>query len=256
MQILGILNVTPDSFSDGGRWPTAETALARGQQLIEEGATMVDVGGESTRPGASALTSEEEWARIGPVISGLVETGIAVSVDTYHAETARRAIGAGAVIINDVTGGRIEPDIHHVVADSDAHYILQHSRGGPATTNSTAVYSDIITDVADEMMVAIEKAASAGIDRDRLILDPGLGFSKVGDQNWEVLRRFDELAGMLPGRWLIGHSRKRFLSDVRADRDEATATISALLDRRVWGVRVHDAGRTAAALAIARRMHG
>lgn len=255
MEIIGILNVTPDSFSDGGKWDTADRALARGRQLIADGAMIVDVGGESTRPGAESIGADAEWARIEPVLAGLVSDGITVSVDTYHARTAARAIAAGAAIINDVTGGRIEPDIHRVVADSGADYVLQHSRGGAVTTNETAVYDDIIADIADEMTVAIERATAAGIDPARLILDPGLGFSKVGDQDWEVLGRLDELTERLPGRWLIGHSRKRFLAAVDADRDQSTATVSALLHGRVWGVRVHEARMTAAALEIARRIH-
>ncbi|WP_182353257.1 dihydropteroate synthase [Flaviflexus huanghaiensis] len=255
MDILGILNVTPDSFSDGGNWDSAERALARGRQLIADGATIVDVGGESTRPGASSIGAYEEWSRIQPVVEGLVSDDITVSVDTYHAATAERAIAAGAAIINDVTGGRIEPDIHHVVAGSDAHYVLQHSRGGPATTVETAVYHDIIADIADEMTAMIDVATAAGIDPARLILDPGLGFSKVGNQDWDVLKRFDELTDRLPGRWLIGHSRKRFLATAGLDRDHSTAIVSALLYGRAWGVRVHEPAMTAAALDIAGRIH-
>ena len=256
MEILGILNVTPDSFSDGGQWHSAEDAIARAGQLIEDGATIIDVGGESTRPGATPITSDEEWARISPVIAALVAEGIAVSVDTYHAKTARRAISAGASIINDVTGGRVEPEIYDVLAAADADYVLQHSRGGSVTTDETAVYGDIIDDIAREMSESIAKAEAAGIARSRLILDPGLGFSKVGDQDWQVLRRLDELMDRLPGRWLIGHSRKRFLAAAGEDRDAATATISALLSGRVWGVRVHDVKTTASALTIAGRIHG
>lgn len=255
MEILGILNVTPDSFSDGGRWATAENALSRARQLIDDGATIIDIGGESTRPGAAAITSDEEWDRISPVITELVADGVTVSVDTYHAKTARRAIAAGASIINDVTGGRVEPEIHSVVAESDAHYVLQHSRGGAATTDDTADYGDIIADIAGEMLTAIAHAEAAGIDRSRLILDPGLGFSKAGEQNWEVLARLDELMERLPGRWLIGHSRKRFLSTADADRDYATGIVSALMFGRIWGVRVHDARATGAALTIAGRIH-
>lgn len=256
MEILGILNVTPDSFSDGGRWASAEEALARGKQLAVDGATIIDVGGESTRPGATPITSDEEWDRIGPVVEGLIADGLTVSVDTYHAETARRAIAAGVPIINDVTGGRIEPEIHTVVAGSEAQYVLQHSRGGAVTTNDTAVYDSIIDDVAREMSVAIEKAVATGIDESRLILDPGLGFSKVGEQDWDVLAGLDRLMAMLPGRWLIGHSRKRFLSSVSDDRDFATALVTSHLVGRVWGVRVHDAKSNAAALTVARRFHG
>lgn len=256
MEILGILNVTPDSFSDGGQWHSAEDAIARAGQLIKDGATIIDVGGESTRPGATPITPDEEWERISPVIAALVAEGIAVSVDTYHAKTARRAISAGASIINDVTGGRVEPEIYDVLAAADADYVLQHSRGGSVTTDETAVYGDIIDDIAREMSESIAKAEAAGIARSRLILDPGLGFSKVGDQDWQVLRRLDELMDRLPGRWLIGHSRKRFLAAAGEDRDAATATISALFSGRVWGVRVHDVKTTASALTIAGRIHG
>lgn len=256
MEILGILNVTPDSFSDGGQWHAAEDSIVRARQLIKDGATMIDVGGESTRPGATPITSDEEWERISPVIAALVAEDIPVSVDTYHAQTARRAIAAGASIINDVTGGRVEPEIYEVLAAADADYVLQHSRGGSVTTDEAAVYGDIIDDIAREMSESIVKAEAAGIARSRLILDPGLGFSKVGDQDWQVLRRLDELMDRLPGRWLIGHSRKRFLAAAGDDRDAATATISALLSGRIWGVRVHDAKTTASALTIAGRIHG
>lgn len=256
MEILGIVNVTPDSFSDGGRWQSAENAVARALKLVADGATIIDVGGESTRPGATPVSADEEWIRIAPVIKTLVGDAITVSVDTYHAETARRAISAGAAIINDVTGGRLEPDILSVVADSTADYVLQHSRGGAATTSETAVYDDIIADVAGELTTAIDRAENAGLPRSRLILDPGLGFSKMGEQNWEVLRRLDELTEAVPARWLIGHSRKRFLSGAGDDRDATTAVISALLHGRVWGVRVHDAKSVASALSIAGRIHG
>lgn len=256
MEILGILNVTPDSFSDGGKWDSEQAALGRGLELVEDGATIVDIGGESTRPGATPISSEEEWSRIGSVITNLLERDMQVSVDTYHAETARRAIDAGVPIINDVTGGRVEPEIHDVVADSDALYVLQHSRGGAVTTNDTAQYDSIIDDIAAEMSVAIEKAVAKGITQDRIILDPGLGFSKVGDQDWEVLRGLDRLMGLLPGRWLIGHSRKRFLASVSDDRDLATALVTSQLVGRVWGVRVHDAKSSAAATRIVRKIHG
>ena len=169
MEILGILNVTPDSFSDGGQWHSAEDAIARAGQLIEDGATIIDVGGESTRPGATPITSDEEWARISPVIAALVAEGIAVSVDTYHAKTARRAISAGASIINDVTGGRVEPAIYDVLAAADADYVLQHSRGGSVTTDEAAVYTDIIDDIAREMSESIAKAEAAGIDRKSVV---------------------------------------------------------------------------------------
>ena len=255
MEIVGILNATPDSFSDGGRWPTSDAAIARARDLVAQGASIIDVGGESTRPGAVPLSPADEWARIETIVETLVSDGITMSVDTYHAETARRAIAAGAAIINDVTGGRIEPDILSVVADSDAHYVLQHSRGGAASTDAAAVYGDIIVDVAGEIAEALQRAESAGIPRSRIIVDPGLGFSKIGDQNWEILRRLDELTAALPGRWLIGHSRKRFLTDAGEDRDASTAVISALLRGRVWGVRVHDVQSTARALAIAGRIH-
>lgn len=256
MEILGILNVTPDSFSDGGRWTGEQEALARGTQLVADGATIVDVGGESTRPGATPITSQEEWGRIGGVIDGLLERGIRVSVDTYHADTARLAIAAGVPIINDVTGGRVEPDIHRIVADSGAHYVLQHSRGGAVTTNDSAQYDSIIDDIARELTVAVENAVKAGIDEDRIILDPGLGFSKVGEQDWEVLAGLDRLMGLMPGRWLIGHSRKRFLKALTDDTDLATALVTAQLHERVWGVRVHDAKSSALAIQIARRIHG
>lgn len=251
MEVMGICNVTPDSFSDGGVHADHASAIAHARDMVTKGATIIDIGGESTRPGATPVEPAEEWQRIAPVVSALVADGAKVSVDTYHAGTAARAIEAGAHIINDVTGGRIDPDIFTVVADSPADYVLQHSRGGAATTNDTAVYEDIAADIVRELSERLEIAVEAGIDRERIILDPGLGFSKVGDQDWQVLARLEDITGALPGRWLVGHSRKRFLPQ---PKDAATAAVSALLAGRVWGVRVHDVAGTVAGLHAARMM--
>ncbi|MDO5722780.1 MAG: dihydropteroate synthase [Flaviflexus sp.] len=257
MEIMGVLNCTPDSFSDGGRWASREEAVARGRLMVRQGATIVDIGGESTRPGAEPVDPEVEWERIGEVLTTLAGDRVRCSVDTYHAATAARAIEAGADIINDVTGGRVDPEILEVVASSHATYILQHSRGGAASADSAARYEDIIDDIVRELDESIERATGAGIDPTRIILDPGLGFSKVGDQDWEVLRRFDELTRRLDFRWLIGASRKRFLTKVgqtEGEKDLATAAITALLVGRAWGVRVHDAASSALAAKVARGM--
>ena len=251
---MGILNVTPDSFSDGGSFCDPGAALAHADHLIATGATIIDVGGESTRPGATPVDPDTEWARISPVITGLVDRGgVTISVDTYHAETARRAADAGAHIINDVTGGRVDPDMLSVVAKTGLDYVLQHSRGPASSTNEQARYTDIAREVRRELADQLARATGAGICRDRIILDPGLGFSKVGTQDWEVLAQLEQIAS-LGGRFLVGHSRKRFLP---ADKDVATAIVSALLAGSVWAVRVHNVELTALAISIAERMgHG
>ena len=248
MKLMAILNVTPDSFSDGGRWADPDLAIKHGRQLVERGADIIDVGGESTRPGAKPLDPLEEWGRIGKVIAVLASEGVAVSVDTYHADTVRRAAAAGASIINDVTGGRVDPDMFAAVAESGLDYILQHSRGPAQTTNIHAVYDDVLAEVNAELSERLDAARAAGIADERIILDPGLGFSKVGKHDWDVLAGFADLVAEDPDRrWLLGASRKRFLGDVTPgssaeDRDIATHAVTAWAAMNgVWAVRVHDA---------------
>lgn len=252
MEIMGILNVTPDSFSDGGEFSTPHDAITHAHTLIAAGATIIDIGGESTRPGATAITADEEWQRIAPVVTALVsESEARISVDTYHAQTARRAIDAGADIINDVTGGRVDADMFSVIADSNVDYVLQHSRGGAATTNNTAVYDDVVADVMSELDERLAQAEAAGIDTERIIIDPGLGFSKVGDHDWQIITHIDTFTSHFANRVLVGHSRKRFLGK----SDLATALVSAHLRDKVWGIRVHDVAGSAEALHVADRLH-
>ena len=260
--VLGILNVTPDSFSDGGQYSRLEQAVARGLELHAQGADVVDVGGESTRPGAARVPVEEETARVIPVIRELVAAGVAVSVDTMNARTAAEAAEAGASIINDVSGGLADPGMYRVVADTRLGYIAMHWRGFSADMNRLASYGDVVTDVRSELAMRLADLAVAGVDPARVVLDPGLGFAKTAEHNWRLLGSLDELAS-LGHPLLVGASRKRFLASFvqegapPAARDEASAVVAALAARAgVWGVRVHDVPRTRAALAVAEAWGG
>ncbi|NQX12644.1 dihydropteroate synthase [Microbacteriaceae bacterium VKM Ac-2855] len=253
---MGILNVTPDSFSDGGRWMKPLTAIRHG---IEMAADIVDVGGESTRPGAPRVDPIDEQARVIPVIAQLASRGVRVSVDTMNASTAARALDAGALIVNDVSGGLADPDILRVVAERDAHYIAMHWRGHSTHMNDLAVYGDVVAEVRDELSQRVDGMRAAGIRDDRIILDPGLGFAKTAEHNWALLANPEPLES-LGFPILIGHSRKRFLAPYStmpapAGRDEATAMLSLLsARRRVWGVRVHDVASSRLAVELAERM--
>jgi len=240
MKIMGILNVTPDSFADGGRHDTYEQAVARGLEMISEGVDIIDIGGESTRPGAERVSAEEEQARVIPVIEKLSQTGVPISIDTMRAQTADKAIEAGASIVNDVSGGLADTAMHETVAELGCPYILMHWRGHSADMNSKAVYKDVVEEVISEIEIQISKAIQSGIARNNLIIDPGLGFAKEAEHNWEILRRIDEFTD-LGYPVLIGGSRKRFLGGQTPDEREA-ATIdltSSLLAKRIWAVRVH-----------------
>jgi dihydropteroate synthase len=240
MKIMGILNVTPDSFADGGRHDTYEKAVARGLEMISEGVDIIDIGGESTRPGAERVSAEEEQARVIPVIEKLSQTGIPISIDTMRAQTADKAIEAGASIVNDVSGGLADTAMHETVAELGCPYILMHWRGHSADMNSKAIYKDVVEEVISEIEIQISKAIRSGIARNNLIIDPGLGFAKEAEHNWEILRRIDEFTD-LGYPVLIGGSRKRFLGGQTPDEREA-ATIdltSSLLAKRIWAVRVH-----------------
>lgn len=266
MKIMGILNVTPDSFSDGGEHASRDAALAHARTMIDDGATIIDVGGESTRPGFTPLTADEEWERVGSVIAGLgefdeVRSGkVHISVDTYHASTATRAAQAGAHVINDVTGGLGDPQMFSAVADAGIDYVLQHTRGELSSMDERARYDDVVAEVRSELTERMEAAIAAGIDRDRIILDPGLGFAKVGQQNWDVVAGIDAIVG-LGQRVLVGASRKRFIADLAgtelADRDVATAATSSFLARHgVWAVRVHNVAATAVVLRTQEKVEG
>ena len=250
--VWGILNVTPDSFSDGGRYVDAGAAIAHARRLRAQGADVIDVGGESTRPGATALDPAEEQERILPVVEALVREGIRVSVDTIHASTARAVMSAGAAIVNDVTAGEHDPDMLRTVAEGGAHIVLMHSRGIDVTQDTH--YDDVVEDVLAHLARRVEAALAAGIERDRIIVDPGFGFSKEPHDNWRLLASLEELHRLgLPV--LVGTSRKRFLGELlppgapAEERDAATAATSLLAAQLgAHAVRVHDVASTAAAL--------
>jgi dihydropteroate synthase len=260
--IVGILNVTPDSFSDGGRFVTADAALRHAEDLVAQGAGMIDVGAESTRPGAVRVSEEEEWQRLAPVLDGLARTfpKLPVSVDTTRSGTARRALEEGAWAINDVSGLRLDPAIADACARLGAGLVLMHSRGSVVdmATYALAQYDDVSADVARELTAAVERALSRGVPRERLVLDPGLGFSKTPEQSLAVLRGLPDLAHLeLPV--MIGPSRKRFLGAITgrdvAERDAATAAacvLGYLLGASLF--RVHAVAPTRDALAVARAL--
>ena len=267
--VMGVLNVTPDSFSDGGLHAGADDAVAQGLSLHEQGADLVDVGGESTRPGADRVPENEEHARVLPVVRGLVEAGVAVSVDTMRASTAAAAVEEGAVLVNDVSGGLADPAMLPEVARLGVPYVLMHWRGPSATMQQRTTYGDVVADVARELAGQRDAAVAAGIDPARIALDPGIGFSKTSGQNWEVLTaldRFDALGHPV----LVGTSRKRFLGELLADpapgghslrpprrRDDATTATTALAAALgAWCVRVHAVQASADAVRVAERWVG
>lgn len=264
--IMGIVNVTPDSFSDGGRFLAADAAIAHGLSLRADGAHILDVGGESTRPGAERVAPAEERARVLPVVAALAAEGALVSIDTMNASTAQAAIDAGARIVNDVSGGLGDPDMLGVVAASDVDVVLQHWRGHSADMYAHAAYADLARDLVAELEGRVGAAAAAGISPDRIILDPGIGFGKRGAQNWEALRALEQIVAIGP-RVLVGTSRKRFLAEALADaegvevstsrRDLATAVTSVLATQAgAWAVRVHDVAATRDALTVWTRWNG
>jgi len=248
--VMGVVNVTPDSFSDGGRWATTELAVAHGRQLIAQGADLLDVGGESTRPGARRVDLVEEQNRVLPVIRELAAAGVAVSVDTIHAATAAAAIEAGAVIVNDVSGGLADPAMAGVLADAGVVYICQHWRGDPRTMDGLTDYGgDVLAGVEAELRARLDHLADAGLADEQVVIDPGLGFAKTHEQSWRLLAATARLREDLRRPVLIGASRKRFLAlalpdDVAADplaRDAATAATTALAAAAgAWAVRVHE----------------
>ena len=248
--VMGVVNVTPDSFSDGGRWVTTELAVAHGRQLIAQGADLLDVGGESTRPGARRVDPAEEQNRVLPVIRELAGSGVVVSVDTIHAATAAAAIEAGAVIVNDVSGGLADPAMAGVLADAGVVYICQHWRGDPRTMDGLTDYGgDVLAGVEAELRARLDHLADAGLADEQVVIDPGLGFAKTHEQSWRLLAATARLREDLRRPVLIGASRKRFLAlalpdDVAADplaRDAATAATTALAAAAgAWAVRVHE----------------
>jgi dihydropteroate synthase len=247
--VFGVLNVTPDSFSDGGRFLDPDAAVTHGLDLVRAGADVVDVGGESTRPGADPVDPEEEARRVLPV-----GAGVRVSIDTRRASVAEAAVGVGATIVNDVDGGR-DPGLLRVAAQADVDLVLMHSRGPAAADGG---YGDVVVEVAADLRARVDAALAAGVPPERIVVDPGIGFSKTGAENWRLLAHLEALRiGDL--RMLVGVSRKRFLAEVvpgaPEERDGVTAVLSALLaERRVWGIRVHDPAGTRAAIEVVRRM--
>ena len=237
---MGILNVTPDSFSDGGLHFTFDQAVTRGLEMIAEGVDIIDVGGESTRPGADRVSEAEEQARVIPVIKALAGKGVEISIDTMRASTARLAVAAGASIVNDVSGGAADPEMFATVAALGCRYTLMHWRGHSKEMNSQAHYEDVVGEVIEEITIQLDKALASGISREKIILDPGLGFAKDTEHNWEILNRLDEFLA-LGYPVLIGHSRKRFIGgDTPDDREAGTLAISkSLVGKGIWAVRVH-----------------
>jgi dihydropteroate synthase len=259
--VMGILNVTPDSFSDGGRYLDRDHAVAHGLALHAQGADLVDVGGESTRPGAARVDAGVERDRVVPVIRELVAGGVRVSVDTTRASVAEAAVEAGAVMVNDVSGGLADPAMAATVAEARVPWVLMHWRGHSDRMQENASYEDVIGEVRAELVARVDTAVMAGVDPALLVLDPGLGFAKTAAHNWALLRRLDVLID-LGFPMLVGASRKRFLGQLLADadgtprataeRDTATAVITAMVAHAgAWGVRVHDVRSSMDAVAVA-----
>ena len=258
--VMGVLNVTPDSFSDGGRWASTETAVQHAVELHASGADLIDVGGESTRPGADRVSPELEQDRVLPVITELSRLGIRTSIDTLNARTAELAADAGVDVINDVSGGLNDPAMAAVVARTGLTYIAMHWRGHAQTMDSLADYDDVVDTVVAELAARVAVLEAAGVQRHQIVLDPGLGFSKDADQNWRVFARLDAFAPLgLPV--MVGASRKRFLAGLLpanapiVDRDLPTAVLSVLAAQAgVWAVRVHDVAGTRTALNVLARV--
>jgi len=250
MLVMGILNVTPDSFSDGGEFESLESAVAHGLAMIADGADIIDVGGESTRPGAIRITEEEELSRVIPVIKELSQHGAVISIDTMRSGVARAAVEVGATYINDVSGGLADSQMHHIVADLGTKYILMHWRGHSVDMNSKAIYSDVVEEVKTELKEQVGKALAAGVAKEKIILDPGIGFAKESEHNWELIHRITEIVD-LGFPVLVGASRKRFLGgDSPLEREAATLKITEdLLSTGIWGVRVHSVAPHKAVIA-------
>ncbi|MPZ61324.1 MAG: dihydropteroate synthase [Propionibacteriales bacterium] len=261
---MGVLNVTPDSFSDGGLWLEPAAALEHGSLLLEQGADLVDVGGESTRPGADRPPVEEELRRVLPVVRGLSEAGATVSIDTMRAEVVERALDAGARLINDVSGGLADPRMLEVAARAEVPFVSMHWRGHSTQMEDRAVYDDVVADVLTELGQRIDAALAAGVKPDRLIVDPGLGFAKTGEHNWALLAHLDRFVD-----WgypvLVAASRKRFLGTLLADpetgeprpaleRDSGGVAVSALAAAAgAWCLRVHEVAPSADAVRVVSR---
>jgi len=259
-KVMGVVNVTPDSFSDGGQWLAPEVAIAHGGHLCDQGADMLDIGGESTRPGATRVSVAEELDRVLPVIAGLRESGAAVSIDTMRAVVAEQALDLGAWCVNDVSGGRADAEMVALVAERGCDVVVSHWRGHSDVMTGLTDYDDVVVDVRRELFEQVERFQRAGVAEDRIILDPGLGFAKDASANWQLLAHLDTFVAT-GFRILVGASRKRFLGELLARdglpllptfRDRATAAVSALVaDRGAWAVRVHDVAGSVDAVRVA-----
>ena len=260
-KLMGVLNVTPDSFSDGGEFLDPASALEQVSLMVGQGAQIIDVGGESTRPGAQRISLQDEQDRVLPVIEKIkAEFDVLVSIDTMNSKTARLAVQAGADIVNDISGGLADPQMFASIQDLKCQYILGHWRGHSDQMDSLASYSDVAREVVAELAEQVSMAVASGISRDRIVVDPGLGFAKDIHHNWDLVNRLDELEALgLPV--LVGASRKRFLAHAlnaidpasvsMPRRDVATAVLTALLlQRKLWGVRVHEIQGTKDAIAV------
>lgn len=260
--VMGVVNVTPDSFSDGGRWFDTTAAVKHGLELVAEGADLVDVGGESTRPGAPRVDEAEELRRVLPVVRGLVSEGVTVSVDTMRASVAEQSLAAGAVLVNDVSGGLADPAMVPVVAAANAPFVIMHWRGFSEGMNQRAVYADVVGEVVTELRQRIEAVVEGGVAPERVLVDPGLGFAKQAEHDLALVAHLDRLREL--GRpLLVAASRKRFLGRVLAgqdasppparERDAATAAVTTLsASAGAWGVRVHEVRANADAVRVAR----
>jgi len=257
---MGVLNVTPDSFSDGGRYADLDAAVGHGVRLRDDGAQLVDVGGESTRPGADRVDADTEIGRVLPVIRELAAAGVPVSIDTTRARVAEAALAAGAAVVNDVSGGLADPDMARVVRDAGCPWVLMHWRGHSRAMRELAVYGDVVTDVRAELAQRVDDALRAGVSADRIVVDPGLGFAKTAEHNWQLSARLPELLD-LGYPLLFGASRKSYLGRLLAapdgtprptdGREAATVATSVLaVAAGAWGVRVHDVRATVDALAV------
>ncbi|WRS30401.1 dihydropteroate synthase [Actinomycetaceae bacterium MB13-C1-2] len=242
-QVMGILNVTPDSFSDGGFWHSETAATAHGVQMSAEGAAIIDVGGESTRPGARRVSADEEWERIGPVVRNLVREGIAVSIDTVHSETAKRGLELGAVLINDVSGGSLDSGIARVCAEYDAAMVVQHWRGFPSDPLLDTKYGDVTSELIRETMVQVEAVLDSGLQPTRVVVDPGLGFALGGADSWRIVESLDDFVSTgFPV--LVGASRKRFIAERYGNElEQGTLDVTrSCVSSGAWMVRVHSVG--------------
>jgi len=258
--VMGILNITPDSFADGGKYLSKDDAVSGGRRLVAEGADIIDVGGESTRPGAERVSETEELKRVIPVIKELVKDGAVVSVDTMRAEVAKEAIAVGATYINDVSGGLADEKMAEVIASNPkVQYIVMHWRGHSKNMQEQVIYKDVVKEVKEELDERVSSLLKAGVSNEQIILDPGIGFAKESEHNWQILQNIDRIQ-LLGYPLLVGVSRKRFLGELinakdPNDREAATIALTTELARlKVWGVRTHAVKAHQDAISVIERM--